>query len=215
MKRFSLLIFMFIFVLGTLLFHQHASLILSSIEKMGVLAPVLFVILYICMTVFFLPTLMLTFAGGALFGPLTGTFFNLLGATAGAMIAFCISRYWLVKHLHASRENAFSRVIEGIDRHGWYFLALVRLLPIIPFNLVNYGMGFTHMSLKSYGIITVLFLAPTEIFYTWCGFAGRKILTIADFWSNGVSLIIGSVLVGVVLVYKWRKRIYRTLKPTR
>ena len=91
MKRFSLLIFIIIFVSGTLLFHQNASVILSGIQNMGMLAPILFIILYICMTVFFLPTLMLTFAGGALFGPMAGTFFNLIGATGGAIFAFCIS----------------------------------------------------------------------------------------------------------------------------
>ncbi len=181
---------------------------------MGVLAPILFIILYICMTIFFLPTLMLTFAGGALFGPLAGTFFNLIGATGGAVLAFCISRYWLIRQIHASSENTFSRVIQGIDRHGWYFLALVRALPIIPFNLVNYGMGFTNMSLKAYSVITVLFLAPTEVFYTWCGFAGRQILTMADLWSNRISLLIGSVLIILILVYKWRKFIYRSLKLT-
>ena len=215
MKRFSLLIFIIIFVSGTLLFHQNASVILSGIQNMGMLSPILFIILYICMTVFFLPTLMLTFAGGALFGPMAGTFFNLIGATGGAIFAFCISRYWLTRQIHTSSENTFNRVIQGIDRYGWYFLALVRALPIIPFNLVNYGMGFTNMSLKTYSVITVLFLAPTEVFYTWCGFAGRKILTTADLLGNRISLIIGLVLVILVLLYKWRKFIYRSLKFSR
>ena len=212
MKRYPLLLFLMIFVVGMIFFQRHSIYILECIQKAGMAAPVLFIVLYVCATVFFLPTLMLSFAGGLLFGPWAGTIINLIGACLGAIVAFCITRHWLLKQLPISKNQSFNRIIHGIEQYDWYFLALIRALPLIPFNLVNYGMGFTTMSLRKYCLVSVIFLAPTEIFYTWCGFKGGKMLTTTDVWSNRISVIIALGFVVVMLLYKGGSRLYRSHK---
>lgn len=195
-------------------FQHHSVTIIQVIRGAGIAAPILFITLYIGGTVFFLPTLMLSFAGGLLFGPFAGTVINLIGACSGAVIAFCISRYWLARQLPTSNFKTFQRLIHGIEHHDWHFLALVRTFPIIPFNLVNYGMGFTTMSMRRYSLVSVIFLAPAEIFYTWCGFKSGKILTTTDVWTNRISLLIGSAALIVMILYKWGKHLYRSYKAT-
>lgn len=206
MKRLPLLLFVALFVSGALFFHQHAPTILDTVRHMGAFAPVLFICLYIAATVFFLPTLMLTFASGALFGVFLGTIYNLIGATIGAIIAFCISRYWIRKNMSAKKDGQFSKILQGIDKHGWIFLAVVRAFPIIPFNLVNYGMGLTHMSLLHYTLITAVFLAPTELFYTWCGYTGGKALTTEHIIGPEAYLLVLGVLVAL-FIFPYIKRL--------
>ena len=69
-----------------------AAALEAWITDAGVLAPVVFMLIYALATVLFLPGSVITLAGGALFGPVLGTFYNLTGATLGAVLAFLISR---------------------------------------------------------------------------------------------------------------------------
>ena len=65
----------------------------SWVQSAGIAAPLLFMLIYALAAVLFLPGSVLTLAGGALFGPVLGTFYNLTGGTLGAMLAFLIARY--------------------------------------------------------------------------------------------------------------------------
>ncbi|WP_232220417.1 TVP38/TMEM64 family protein [Legionella tunisiensis] len=94
MKTLGIVFAIIAFIACAWIFQQNAPLILSYIKDLGWLAPVLFVLLYCLATILLLPTMVLTFAGGALFGPLLGVLFNLIGATAGAACAFLLVAIW-------------------------------------------------------------------------------------------------------------------------
>jgi uncharacterized membrane protein YdjX (TVP38/TMEM64 family) len=155
---------------------EHAPQILINIKGLGWLAPFLFLLLYCLATILLLPTMVLTLAGGALFGPVFGTLFNLIGATLGAVCAFCISRYLAIDWLSSQNKPNLHKLISGVERGGWQFAALLRLVPVIPFNLVNYGLGMTHIRFSLYVVTTFIFLAPAEIIYTYCGYASMDML---------------------------------------
>ena len=70
-----------------------AAAVENWIQNAGVLAPLVFMLVYAIGAVLFLPGMVLTLAGGALFGPVLGTFYSLTGATIGATLAFLVSRY--------------------------------------------------------------------------------------------------------------------------
>ena len=78
--------------------------------------------------------MVLTLAGGALFGPVWGTLFNLIGATSGAACAFLITRHALYEWFTRRRGEKLNRIIASVERKGWFFAAIVRLFPIIPFT---------------------------------------------------------------------------------
>jgi uncharacterized membrane protein YdjX (TVP38/TMEM64 family) len=63
------------------------------VHQSGALAPMMFMLVYVFATVFFLPGSIITLAGGALFGPVWGVLYNLTGATVGAVLSFLIARY--------------------------------------------------------------------------------------------------------------------------
>jgi uncharacterized membrane protein YdjX (TVP38/TMEM64 family) len=141
--------------------------------------------------------MVLTLAGGAIFGPIMGTVFNLIGATCGAAFSFLITRHLVYDWFSKKRGPRLKKLIAGVEQKGWMFVAFLRLFPIIPFNLVNYGMGLTAIPFKLYLITTAFFLIPAEIIYTYFGYAGRHVLTQpGQFYRSG-----GIVLLGLALLF--------------
>jgi len=152
----------------------NINLIEQWIDQAGWWAPVIFILIYIISTVLFLPGSILTLAGGALFGPVFGALYNLTGATIGAGISFLIARY-LASDLVSERSGGkLKQLINGVESEGWRFVAFVRLVPLFPFNLLNYALGLTKIRFIEYFGATAVFMLPGAFAYTYLGYAGRE-----------------------------------------
>jgi uncharacterized membrane protein YdjX (TVP38/TMEM64 family) len=145
-----------------------------ELQRFGGWAPILFLLLYTLATVLFVPGSVLTLAGGALFGPIWGTLWNLIGATLGAMLAFVIARYVASDWVAARSGERLGRLMRGVEEEGWRFVAFVRLVPLFPFNLMNYAFGLTRIRLRDYVIASFVCMAPGALAYTYLGYAGRE-----------------------------------------
>jgi uncharacterized membrane protein YdjX (TVP38/TMEM64 family) len=146
----------------------------GELPRFGGWSPLLFVGLYALATILFVPGSVLTVVGGALFGPLWGALWNLIGATLGATLAFLAARYVAGDWVSRSAGERLTRVIRGVEEEGWRFLAFVRLVPLFPFNLVNYAFGLTRIRVAEYVLTTFVCMAPGAIAYTYIGYAGRE-----------------------------------------
>ncbi len=144
------------------------------VENAGMAGPLVFMGVYVVATVFFLPGSVLTLAGGALFGPVLGTIYNLTGATIGAVLAFLIARYLASDWAEQKTGGRLKQLKQGVESEGWRFVAFVRLVPLFPFNLLNYALGLTRIRLSHYLVATYLFMLPGAIAYTYLGYAGRE-----------------------------------------
>ena len=144
------------------------------VRDAGPVAPLLFMLIYALAAVLFLPGSVITLAGGALFGPVLGTFYNLTGATLGATLAFLIARYLASDWVAGKTGGRVKQLINGVEAEGWRFVAFVRLVPLFPFNLLNYALGLTRLRLLHYIIATYLFMLPGAVAYTYLGYAGRE-----------------------------------------
>jgi uncharacterized membrane protein YdjX (TVP38/TMEM64 family) len=152
----------------------QASALERELGRFGPWAPILFVVIYAFATVLFLPGSVLTVAGGALFGPVWGTLWNLIGATLGATLAFVIARYVASDWVAARSSDRLGRVVRGVEEEGWRFIAFVRLVPLFPFNLMNYAFGLTGIRLREYVLASFFCMAPGALAYTYLGYAGRE-----------------------------------------
>lgn len=184
---------------------QHVPEFLQWIDQLGWIAPVFFILTYCFATILLFPTMVLTLAGGAIFGPIFGTILNLIGATAGAAIAFLITRYFLYDWFKEKKGKKLNQLIAGVDQRGWLFVALLRLFPIIPFNLVNYGMGITEIKFRLYLLITFIFLIPAEIIYTYFGYAGMGALSHSPPFYKKFWLLSGGAALIILLIYRHLK----------
>ena len=144
------------------------------VRDAGPVAPLLFMLVYALAAVLFLPGSVMTLAGGALFGPVLGTFYNLTGATLGAILAFLVARYLASDWVAGKAGGRVKQLINGVESEGWRFVAFVRLVPLFPFNLLNYALGLTRMRLLPYIIATYIFMLPGAIAFTYLGYAGRE-----------------------------------------
>lgn len=152
----------------------EADAIIQHIEDFGPLAWLVFMLLYAVGTVFFFPGSVLTLAGGAMFGPVLGTLLNLTSATIGAALAFLVARYMASGWIEEKTGGRLKQLKDGVENEGWRFVAFVRLVPLFPFNLLNYALGLTRIKFSNYLIATYICMLPGAIAYTYLGYAGRE-----------------------------------------
>jgi len=159
-----------------------AALVRQLATTAGDMAPLVFVAGYALATVLFLPGSILTIAGGALFGPVAGTLYSLTGATLGATLAFLAARYlasdWMARRI----GGRLADFIKGVEAEGWRFVAFVRLVPLLPFNALNYALGLTRIPLGPYVSATYLAMLPGAAAYTYIGYASREAFAGSDDW---------------------------------
>jgi len=178
-----------------------------ALRALGIWAPVGFIVIYATGTVLFFSGALLSLAGGALFGPIWGTAWNLLGATLGATIAFLLARgiagAWITRRL----GGRLKRLVDGVSAEGWRFVALMRLVPLFPFNLLNYALGLTSISLSAYVLTSLGCMLPGAIAYTWLGYAGRSAAT-----GDMSALRYGLLGLGVLAMIAFLPRLFRRLR---
>ncbi|MCP4277273.1 MAG: sulfurtransferase [Gammaproteobacteria bacterium] len=183
--RWVIFIFLVIAITFAMLYRDNLNIstLQRVIEQAGPAAPLLFIALYAMASVIFLPGSVLTLLGGALFGPVLGTFYSLNGATIGAVVAFLLARYFASDWVEKSTAGQIKRLKEGVESEGWRFVAFVRLVPLFPFNLLNYALGLTRIRLLHYLIASYLCMLPGAFAYSYLGYAGREAV------AGGESLI--------------------------
>jgi uncharacterized membrane protein YdjX (TVP38/TMEM64 family) len=162
---------------GVVFWHRESidiTNILQQISELSPLAWLVFMAFYAIATVLFLPGSVLTLAGGAMFGPVLGTIVNLTGATIGALLAFFISRYLGADWVRNKAGSKLAKILDGVEEEGWRFVAFVRLVPLFPFNLLNYALGLTRIPWFSYLVTTWICMLPGAFAYTWLGYVGRE-----------------------------------------
>lgn len=141
------------------------------VDQAGWLGPVTFVAIYIGWTVALLPAVVPTLAGGALFGVAVGSLLSLIGAVTGATVAFLLGRRLGAAEVHKLAGRHAKRVERWLGARGVLALLYARLVPIVPFNLLNYAAGVSGMPTRGYVIATAVGIIPGTIAYTALGHA--------------------------------------------
>ena len=157
-------------------------------DEIKVIAPIIFMLIYIVATVAFLPGSVLTLGAGVLFGIVKGSIFVFFGATIGATLAFLVGRYiargWISKKIAGNQK--FNAIDKAVGKEGLKIVLLTRLSPIFPFNLLNYGLGVTGVSLKDYVLGSVVMI-PGTIMYVYIGSLAGSIATIGGETQSNVN----------------------------
>jgi uncharacterized membrane protein YdjX (TVP38/TMEM64 family) len=181
----------------------------QQIQHLGPWAPLAFIGLFALATVLILPGAIFGLLGGALFGPVWGSAWNLAGATLGATLAFLIARYVAADWVTRRSGGRLKGLIEGVEAEGWRFVAMVRLVPLFPFNLLNYALGLTRIRLSQYVVASAVAMIPGTVAYTWLGHAGREIAAGSETAIRSVLLALG-LLALVAFLPRLVRRFRRT-----
>jgi uncharacterized membrane protein YdjX (TVP38/TMEM64 family) len=179
----------------------------ESIASFGVLAPVVFMFVYAAITVMFVPATPFSILGGTIFGVGLGTLYSVIGATLGAAIAFLLVKWLGAKHFQKilSKTN-LAKYNDRIEKHGFETILLLRLIPLFPFNALNFAMGLTKVKYRDFLLGTFVGIIPGAFVLVYIGsligdFSLRGMLLDPMFY---VFLLTFVLLSAVGIVYKRR-----------
>ncbi|MCX5857055.1 MAG: TVP38/TMEM64 family protein [Deltaproteobacteria bacterium] len=207
----SLLVFVAAMIILTKIFGWGEQLgnLRQWIQSLGAWGPVVYVLIYILSTVAALPGVVISIIGGAIYGSFLGVILVSIGSTLGASLAFLIARYFargaVVRWL--SKDEKFSRLDEMTEKHGAVIVAIVRLIPLFPFDLLNYGFGLTRIPFRTYVLWSWLCMLPGTVLYVVGADAVSKAIV-----SGGIPWpLIIIVMACAVLLFLLARYAYRIL----
>lgn len=180
------------------------------------LAPLVFIMLHVAASLFFVPRTLLTLGAGLVFGMWWGIVWAALGSLAGAVAGFLVARYVYSGVVHRANSARLKALLARADRGGWRMVAVLRLVPIIPHSLTNYALGLTRLRLVAYAVGSLLGQLPLTIAYADLGAAGGRALFGAADWRHDVlvpSLIGLSALALSLLIPLLARRRMRHAEP--
>jgi uncharacterized membrane protein YdjX (TVP38/TMEM64 family) len=205
-----ILVVVLVVLIGLAFMFRHSirvDLLLDQIRALGVWGPLAYIVLYSIAPSLFIPGFPLTIAGGALFGPVWGTVYTLIGATSGATLAFFIARYLAAEWVEQRSQGIVKRLKEGVEQEGWRFVAFTRLVPLFPFNLLNYAFGLTKIRPLHYIVTSFFAMLPGAAAYSFVGYAGRE----SAVGGEGLALKVAAAL-GLLIFVTMIPKFVRTLR---
>ena len=170
--------------------------------------------IYILVTSLSLPgAAVMTLAGGALFGLVTGTIIVSFASTLGATLACFVSRFILRDWIQGKFGDKLKTVNDGIEKEGSFYLFTLRLIPVFPFWLINLVMGLTKIPLRTFYWVSQIGMLPGTIVYVNAGKELGRIDSLSGILSPG--LILSFVLLGLFpLIAKKSIALYKSRKKT-
>ena len=198
---------------------HHVPAFAAWVDGLGLWGPLVFIAGYAVATVALVPGSILTLAAGAIFGLAEGTLYVFVGASLGACLAFLVSRY-LARSAVERRLEAhpkFAAVDAAVGREGRKIVFLLRLSPIFPFNLLNYGLGLTRVRFVDYAV-ACLGMLPGTFLYVYYGkllgdvaavAGGAEVERGAGYWAVLGLGIVATVAVTALITSKARQALER------
>ena len=151
------------------------------VDGLGFWGPAVFIVAYAAAVVAFVPASLLTLGAGAIFGIAKGVVYVFVAASIGAGLAFLVARY--VARGAVERRMATNERMAAIDRavaaEGRKIVFLLRLVPIIPFNALNYGLGLTKVAFGDY-LIACFGMIPGTLLYVYSGKVAGDVAELAS-----------------------------------
>ena len=168
---------------------------------------IIFIAIYIVLTVVGVPATVLTVVGGSLFGIWYGTLISIISATLGALCAFWAVRYLFRDRVQRrfSKNKRLTKYQAAVLEQPFSFVLTTRLIPISPFNLVNYLFGLTSIDWWDYTRATFFGVIPGSFAYTWIGKSGEMAMKGEDRISLFLALSFLALLSVLPILYKRHK----------
>ncbi len=163
----------------------HREDLFALVQSRYLQSVVAYIAAYIVIVALSVPgAVIMTLAGGFLFGTIPAAFYIDLGATTGATLAFLIARYVMGNRLQEKYQKQLSSFNGEMKKNGARYLLTLRLIPVFPFFLINFLSGLTNVPVKTFVWTTALGIIPATVIFAY---AGRQIGTI-----NAVSEILSA-----------------------
>ncbi|PSB23667.1 TVP38/TMEM64 family protein [Stenomitos frigidus ULC18] len=183
------------------------------LRSTGVWAPVLYMLLYTIATVLVMPSTPLNLLGGALFGPWLGTLWTSAGAMMAAIVTFAFTRTIGQKTVARRLSGRWQTLDAELRRGGLFYMVAIRLVPFMPYGLLNFAAGLTSVSYRDYLLGTLLGTTPGILPYVLLGSSGLRAVQTGDLMPLVGALALTGILIGGSTWYR-RQRSRAHARPT-
>ena len=140
-----------------------------------------------------LPASVMTLAGGLAFGSVWGTLAALGGATLRACTEFLVARLLGREAVAKLLKGTVASLDEKLGQNSFKAVLLIRLIPNVPFDMQNYGLGFSRVRFGPYLLATVLGIVPGSFAYVYLG---ESLTNPKQIWKLGVAILL---IVGLIV----------------
>lgn len=194
------------------IFYKLDILSLAQVEAIrafvlsfGIYAPLIFIFLFTLAPLIFFPDGILALAGGLIFGFYAGSLYIIIGALCGGTLSFFIARVY-GKWLHEKLENEkMIHFQKRVKKHGFMMIFLLRLIPLVPFNIISYSAGFSTIRYRDFCFATLLGMLPGVLVYANIGAQATQFGSSQFYLSIG--LLIALVVVSMVLKKRFKQKL--------
>ncbi len=198
---------MFFFYRSGVLSFEQVDAIKAFVLSFGIYAPLIFILLFTLAPLIFFPDGILALAGGLIFGFTIGSVYIIVGALCGGSLSFFLAR-WYGKKMHEKLSNEkLLHFHRSVQNHGFTMILLLRLVPLVPFNIISYSAGFSTIRYRDFFFATFLGMMPGVFVYANIGAKTLAFGTV-DFWIS-IALMVLLVIVSMLLKGYVQKRVKR------
>jgi uncharacterized membrane protein YdjX (TVP38/TMEM64 family) len=169
-------------------------------------APLVFLAVHVAASLLFVPRTVLAIAAGLVFGMVWGVVWAVTGSVAGAVAGFCVARYINAGMVDLGEITRLRPILDRVERGGWRAVALLRLIPVIPHSLTNYGLALTSLPLGSYALGSLVGQLPITIACVDLGAAGERLATGDTGWVAPTLIAVAALGVSLLLPAFARRR---------
>ena len=164
----------------------------AAISRWGKLAPLAYILSFTLLPAFFFPVAILALAGGLLFGLWWGSLYTFLGAILNCTLMFFLARYAGREQVEALLQKKLPPIWQQRIRNlnsgsGFLLLIVLRLIPAVPYNLINYAFGLTAMPFRTYILASAIGIIPGTFAFINIGDKALDV-TSPEFWT-GIGLL--------------------------
>jgi LPXTG-motif cell wall-anchored protein len=176
------------------------------LKQAGIWAPIIYIILYTAATVLILPSTPLNLTGGAIFGPWWGTLWTSIAALIAAVVAFTFTRTVGRKTISQKLAGRWQAMEAELHQGGLFYMFAIRLLPIIPYGLVNFAAGLTSIRFRDYLVGTILGTVPGVLPFVMLGSSGLQAVKTGNVLPLLGALGLTGLLIGGATWYRRRRK---------
>lgn len=166
---FGLVCLIIIFKKSPIFKNYSPTYIKDYINSYGAIAPIVYIIIFTLVALVIIPNSVVAIAGGMAFGIVKGTLYTVLGALGAASLAFFVARFLgrsIVEKLMKGNGKLFE---DGVEKNGFLLILLLRLIPLIPFDIISYGAGLSKIKFKDLVLGTLIGVIPGVLVFVNIG----------------------------------------------
>jgi uncharacterized membrane protein YdjX (TVP38/TMEM64 family) len=169
-------------------------------------APLEFLAAHIAASLVFIPRTLFAIVAGLLFGAGWGIVWAELGSVAGAAVGFLLARYISSGWIDFQQGSRVSSLSGWVERGGWRAVALLRLIPVMPHSVANYGLGLTALPLSTYAFGSLIGQLPLTIAYVELGAAGERLMAGGIGWIEPTLIGFAALSLSLLFSAYFRRR---------